>query len=119
MTALISSVGASKNAKRAALIHLYFNIIGTVLFMVVFYAVNAVFPFAFMDSAANAAGIAVIHTTFNIIATAVLLPFSGTLEKLTTRWSVSTTSSFLTSASSPTRRLRWSSARSSPTAWPS
>ena len=82
VTALISSVGASKNAKRAALIHLYFNIIGTVLFMVVFYAVNAVFPFAFMDSAANAAGIAVIHTTFNIIATAVL--FSGTLEKLAT-----------------------------------
>ena len=84
VTALISSVGASKNAKRAALIHLYFNIIGTVLFMVVFYAINAVFPFAFMDSAANAAGIAVIHTTFNIIATAVLLPFSGTLEKLAT-----------------------------------
>ena len=52
--------------------------------MVVFYAINAVFPFAFMDSAANAAGIAVIHTTFNIIATAVLLPFSGTLEKLAT-----------------------------------
>ena len=84
VTALISSVGASKNAKRAALIHLYFNIIGTVLFMVVFYAVNAVFPFAFMDGAANAAGIAVIHTTFNIIATTVLLPFSGTLEKLAT-----------------------------------
>ena len=84
VTALISSVGASKNAKRAALIHLYFNIIGTVLFMVVFYAINAVFLFAFMDSAANAAGIAVIHTTFNIIATAVLLPFSGTLEKLAT-----------------------------------
>ena len=60
VTALISSVGASKNAKRAALIHLYFNIIGTVLFMVVFYAINAVFPFAFMDSAANAAGIAVL-----------------------------------------------------------
>ena len=84
VTALISSVGASKNAKRAALIHLYFNIIGTVLFMVVFYAINAVFPFAFMDSAANAAGIAVIHTTFNIIATAVLVPFSGTLEMLAT-----------------------------------
>ena len=84
VTALISSVGASKNAKRAALIHLYFNIIGTVLFMAVFYAIDAVFPFAFMEDAANAAGIAVIHTTFNIIATAVLLPFSGTLEKLAT-----------------------------------
>ena len=52
--------------------------------MAVFYAINAVFPCAFMEYAANAAGIAVIHTTFNIIATAVLLPFSGTLEKLAT-----------------------------------
>ena len=84
VTALLAGVGASKNAKRAALIHLYFNIIGTVLFMVAFYGINAVFPFAFLDDAANAAGIAVIHTTFNIIATAVLLPFSGTLEKLAT-----------------------------------
>lgn len=84
VTALLAGVGASKNAKRAALIHLYFNIIGTVLFMAAFYGINAVFPFAFLDDAANAAGIAVIHTTFNIIATAVLLPFSGTLEKLAT-----------------------------------
>lgn len=84
VTALLAGVGASKNAKRAALIHLYFNIIGTVLFMEAFYGINAVFPFAFLGDAANAAGIAVIHTTFNIIATAVLLPFSGTLEKLAT-----------------------------------
>ena len=84
VTALLAGVGASKNAKRAALIHLYFNIIGTVLFMAAFYGINAVFPFAFLGDAANAAGIAVIHTTFNIIATAVLLPFSGTLEKLAT-----------------------------------
>ncbi len=76
--------------------------------MVVFYAINAVFPFAFMDSAANAAGIAVIHTTFNIIATAVLLPFSGTLESwrrspcaTTTRWSASTTSSLTSALSNP------------------
>ncbi len=74
--------------------------------MVVF-AINAVFPFAFMDSAANAADIAVIHTTFNIIATAVLLPFSGTLEKLATLTVRDNDtveriddSSFLTSASS-------------------
>ncbi|MDO4741462.1 MAG: Na/Pi cotransporter family protein [Eubacteriales bacterium] len=82
VTALLSGVGASKNARRASLIHLYFNLIGTVLFMVVFYAVNAVFPFAFLDDPANAAGIAVIHTAFNIAATFVLLPFSGMLEKL-------------------------------------
>ena len=82
VTAIISSVGASKNARRAALIHLYFNLIGTVLFMVVFYAIHAVFPFAFMADSANAAGIAVIHTAFNIAATAALLPFSSLLEKL-------------------------------------
>ena len=84
VTAMLSSVGASKNARRAALIHLYFNLIGTVLFMVVFYTVNVFFPFAFLNDAANAAGIAAIHTIFNVAATAVLLPFSGALEKLAT-----------------------------------
>lgn len=82
ITALLSAIGASRNAKRAALIHLYFNLIGTVLFMLVFYAVHAVFPFAFMDQAANAAGIAAIHTAFNVSATLVLLPFSHLLERL-------------------------------------
>ncbi|MDO5300652.1 MAG: Na/Pi cotransporter family protein, partial [Clostridia bacterium] len=82
VTALLSGIGASRNAKRAALVHLYFNVIGTALFMAVFYAVNAVFPFAFMDDAANAAGIAVIHTMFNVLATLVLLPMAGLLERL-------------------------------------
>ena len=82
VTALLSSIGASKNARRASLIHLYFNLIGTIVFMIVFYAINAVFPFAFLNESANAAGIAVIHTTFNVCATAVLLPLSGLLEKL-------------------------------------
>ena len=82
VTAMLSSVGASKNAKRAALIHLYFNLIGTALFMVVFYAINAAFPFAFLDLPANAAGIAVIHSAFNIAATCVLLPFGNALVKL-------------------------------------
>ena len=82
VTALLSAVGASRNARRASLIHLYFNLIGTILFMAVFYAVNAVFPFAFLNDAANAAGIAVIHTAFNVTATLVLLPFTGLLEKL-------------------------------------
>lgn len=84
VTALLSAIGASKNAKRAALVHLYFNLLGTILFMVVFYAINAVFPFAFLADAANAAGIAVIHTVFNVAATAVLLPFSSLLVKLAT-----------------------------------
>ena len=82
VTALLSSVGASKNARRASLIHLYFNLLGTILFMAVFYAINAVMPFAFLNDAANGAGIAVIHTTFNVVATLVLLPLSGMLEKL-------------------------------------
>ncbi|MBR3796107.1 MAG: Na/Pi cotransporter family protein [Clostridia bacterium] len=84
VTALLSAIGATKNAKRAALIHLYFNLIGTILFMVVFYAVNAVAPFAFLGDSANAAGIAVIHTAFNVIATLVLLPFNQMLVKLAT-----------------------------------
>ena len=84
VTALLSAIGASKNARRASLIHLYFNLIGTILFMIVFYAVNAVFPFAFLKGSANAAGIAVIHTAFNVIATLALLPFSSLLEKLAT-----------------------------------
>ena len=82
VTALLSSVGASKNARRASLIHLYFNLIGTVLFMIVFYAINALVPFAFLAEPANAAGIAVIHTAFNLLATLVLLPFSSLLVKL-------------------------------------
>ena len=82
VTALISSIGASKNAKRAALVHLYFNIIGTTLFMVVFYTLNAFLHFAFLDSAANVAGVAVVHTAFNVAATIALLPFSKGLERL-------------------------------------
>ncbi len=82
VTALISGVGASKNARRAALVHLYFNVIGTITFMIVFYAANAVVNFAFLDQAANGSGIAVVHTAFNVMATCVLLPFSKGLERL-------------------------------------
>ncbi len=82
VTAMISSVGASRNARRAALVHLYFNIIGTVLFMVVFYAVNAFRPFGFLEEAATPFGIAAVHSIFNIGATFLLLPFSGGLVKL-------------------------------------
>lgn len=82
ITAIMSSIGASKNAKRAALVHLYFNIIGTALFMIVFYSINAIVHFTFLNDAANAAGIAVVHSVFNVVATVVLLPFSDKLEKL-------------------------------------
>ena len=82
ITAIMSSIGASKNAKRAALVHLYFNLIGTILFMVVFYSINLFVEFGFMKNSANAAGIAVAHSIFNLTATIILLPFSDVLEKL-------------------------------------
>lgn len=82
VTALISSVGTSKNAKRAAMVHLYFNIIGTVLFLIIFYSLDLFIDFAFKYEPLDAVGIAVIHTVFNVLSTAVLLPFSKQLEKL-------------------------------------
>lgn len=83
VTAIISSIGASKNAKRASMIHLYFNLIGTILFMIVFYSINAIIGgFAFMNDPANAAGIAVVHSLFNIGAVLVLYPFADKLVKL-------------------------------------
>ena len=82
VTAMLSGIGASKNAKRAALVHLYFNIIGTVVFMVVFYTANSFVHFAFLEDAATAAGIAVVHSIFNVCATLALLPFSRVLERL-------------------------------------
>lgn len=82
VTAMISSIGANKNARRTALVHLYFNIIGSIAFMIVFYVANAFLHFDFMTQAAGPAGIAVVHTAFNITATLVLLPFAKVLEKL-------------------------------------
>ena len=82
ITAIISAIGAKKNAKRAAAVHLYFNMIGTVIFMTLFYIVNALVGFSFFHQSATPAGIAIIHSVFNITATLILLPFSKGLEKL-------------------------------------
>ncbi len=82
VTAMLSGMGANKNARRAALVHLYFNVIGTTLFMLVFYTLNGVLHFEFLNHAANAMGIAIVHSTFNVVATLVLLPFSNGLVKL-------------------------------------
>ena len=84
VTTLISSIGASKNAKRAAFIHLYFNLIGTILFMAVFYFINHFVNFAFLSNTAGAAGIAVIHSLFNIGCAIVLFPFADKLVALST-----------------------------------
>ena len=81
-TAMLSSIGTNKNARRTAIVHLYFNIIGTILFLVLFYACNAIFQFQFVYSSINQLGIAIVHTCFNLLATGVMLPFAGVLERL-------------------------------------
>ena len=82
VTALLSAIGANKNAKRAAMIHLYFNLIGTVVFMSVFYLINTAVHFSFMAQMATPATIAITHSIFNITATVVWYPFSNLLVKL-------------------------------------
>lgn len=82
VTALISCIGANKNAKRAAMVHLYFNIIGTLLFLILFYTLNAIIHFSFVDASVDAFSIAIVHTIFNLVTTTMLLPFKGVLEKL-------------------------------------
>ncbi len=82
VTALISCIGASKNAKRAAFVHLYFNLIGTLIFLILFYVAHGIFQFAFMSEIVNPADVAIIHTVFNVSATLLLLPFSEKLKKL-------------------------------------
>lgn len=84
VTALISSIGANKNAKRVAFVHLYFNIIGTVVLLLLFYSVNSFVHFAFVDLQANQFGIAITHSMFNLLCTALLLPFGAGLGKLAT-----------------------------------
>ena len=83
VTALISSIGANRNAKRASMIHLYFNMIGTLLFLIGFYAINAIIGgFPFLSHPANAAGIAIVHSLFNIGTVVVLYPFADQLVHL-------------------------------------
>lgn len=82
ITAVISSIGTSKNAKRVAVVHLAFNSIGVILAMLLFYGINSLVGLPFIENTVNAADIAVIHTIFNVFATAVLFPFGKALEKL-------------------------------------
>ncbi len=82
ITAILSSFGANRDGKRTACVHLSFNIIGSAIFLLVFYAGNAIFSFPFMNEAVDAANIATIHTIFNVFATIVLFPFIHGLEKL-------------------------------------
>ena len=82
VTAIISSAGANKSAKRVAAVHLYFNIIGTVLALVCYYTLDAFIHFTFADMEVTSVSIAIVHTVFNIGTTLVLLPFTHILEKL-------------------------------------
>nr|MDD6334985.1 Na/Pi cotransporter family protein [bacterium] len=82
VTAMLSSIGANKNARRAAMVHLYFNIIGTVVFLVLFYSIKAIIGLPFVHQPVDQLGIAVVHTIFNLLSTALMLPFTKLLEKL-------------------------------------
>ena len=82
VTALLSSIGTNKNARRTAVVHLSFNILGATIFALCFYGIKAVFDFKFINESINAAEVAVVHSIFNITATAVLFPFIKQLEKL-------------------------------------
>ena len=85
VTAMISSIGTNKNAKRAAVVHLLFNVIGVVVLLTVFCIVRAVFAPALLNEPATMYGIAVAHSAFNLLCTAILLPAGGLLEKLAKR----------------------------------
>ncbi len=82
VTALISSIGVSKNAKKVAVVHISFNIIGTVICLVLFYIANGIFNFAFVNQDIDTFGIALVHTIFNIATSLMLCPFCKQLEKL-------------------------------------
>ena len=82
VTAIISSIGANKNAKRTAVVHLSFNILGTIVCMTVFYLINGIFDISIIKDSASEFGIAIIHTLFNVICTVILFPFANQLEKL-------------------------------------
>ena len=85
VTALLSAIGVNRNAKRVAVIHISFNVFGTLACLILFYGGNAIFGFGFMDMTVGAVGIALCHTVFNVLTTLMLLPFSRQLEKLARR----------------------------------
>ena len=80
-TSLLSSIGTTTNAKRAAMIHLYFNLLGTALLLAIFYLGDFLFSFPFMKETVNSVSIAIVHTAFNVLATLLLFPFASVLER--------------------------------------
>lgn len=82
VTSLLSSIGVNKNAKKVAVVHITFNLIGTLVFLILFYVCDAVINFAFVDTAINPFNIAIVHTIFNVATTFMLFPFTKQLEKI-------------------------------------
>jgi len=85
VTALISSIGVNRNARRVSVVHISFNLIGTAVFLVLFYGLDMIFQFAIMDASIDPMGIAAVHSIFNVATTVMLLPFSKQLEKIAFR----------------------------------
>ena len=81
-TAILSSIGVSRNAKRVAVIHIAFNIIGTAVFMIIFYGLHSILDFEFLNDKINPVGIAACHSLFNLATTAMLLPFTNMLVNI-------------------------------------
>ena len=82
ITAIMGAIGANRNARRTAMVHLLFNVVGAVMFAVVFYGLGLVIEWRFLDDSVQAWDISLIHTAFNLVATAVLMPMNGLLVKL-------------------------------------
>lgn len=82
VTSLLSSIGANKNARRAAMVHLYFNIIGTIIFFIAIYLIQMFIGFPFWNDPISMTGISYVHITFNVVTTILFIPFTGLLEKL-------------------------------------
>jgi len=82
VTAMISTIGTNRGARRTALVHMYFNLVGVLLFCIFFYGLGIFIDWTFLKDTASASDIAVIHTGFNLAATAVLMPMNRLLEKL-------------------------------------
>lgn len=82
VTALISTIGANRNARRAAMVHLYFNLMGVIIFAAIFYGIGAFMPWGFLTETMGEVNIAIIHTAFNVVTTIIMLPLHGVLEKL-------------------------------------
>ena len=85
VTAMLSSIGANKNARRAAMVHLSFNVIGSAVWLTVFWVIKIIFRPSFLGEAASLLGIAAAHTVFNVLCTLLMLPLSGFLEQLVNR----------------------------------